>query len=99
MAVSSADGAGIPSRRNGKRFRVVSVGSAADCVRFMEGGAVNKYLTTKQAAERLGVTPGRVRQIVSAGDLRAEKIGRDIVIAEREIRRYKRPRRGRPKGK
>ena len=43
-------------------------------------------LTTKGAAERLGVTPARVRQLVLAGDLPAEKFGRDLMIKEADLK-------------
>lgn len=37
-------------------------------------------LTTKEAAEQLGVTVTRVQQMINAGRLPAEKMGRDYVI-------------------
>jgi len=37
-------------------------------------------LTTKEAAERLGVTVTRVQQMITAGRLPAEKMGRDYFI-------------------
>jgi excisionase family DNA binding protein len=37
--------------------------------------------TTAEAAAKLGVTPARVRQMVLAGVLEAEKFGRDLVIS------------------
>lgn len=43
-------------------------------------------LTTKEAAERLGVSPARVRQLVLAGDLPAEKFGRDLMIKEGDLK-------------
>ena len=39
-----------------------------------------KTFTTAEAAARLGVTVGRVRQLVLDGTLKAEKFGRDLVI-------------------
>lgn len=36
--------------------------------------------TTTEAAEALGVTVGRVRQLVLDGTLKAEKFGRDLLI-------------------
>ena len=36
--------------------------------------------TTKEAAERLGISAARVRQMVLDGSLPAEKFGRDLVI-------------------
>lgn len=36
--------------------------------------------TTAEAANELGVTPGRVRQMVLNKELKAEKLGRDLLI-------------------
>jgi excisionase family DNA binding protein len=44
-------------------------------------------LTVKEAAERLGVTTNRIRQMISAGDLKAQKVGEEKLIAESEISR------------
>jgi len=56
------------------------------------------YLTTKQTGERLGITPDRVRQLISEGTITAEKVGRDNFIAEGEVERIKKLNRkpGRP---
>jgi excisionase family DNA binding protein len=43
-------------------------------------------LTTKEAAEKLGVTPARVRQLILSGDLPAEKFGRDLMIKETDLK-------------
>lgn len=43
-------------------------------------------ITTKEAAERLGVSAARVRQLVLAGDLPAEKFGRDLMIKESDLK-------------
>lgn len=58
-------------------------------------------LTTKQVAERLGVSPARVRQIIIEGSLKADKLGRDNVISEAELKRFEKLDRsvGRPKKK
>lgn len=53
-------------------------------------------LTTKEAAERLGVTPARVRQLVLAGDLPAEKFGRDLMIKESDLKLVRERPMGRP---
>jgi len=39
-------------------------------------------LTTTEAASRLGITPRRVRALIAAGRLDAERIGRDWLIAD-----------------
>ena len=55
------------------------------------------YLTTKQAAERLEVTVGRVQQLVAEGRLPSVKIGRDRFILEKDLELVReRKRTGRP---
>ena len=41
-----------------------------------------KLLTTKEAAEKLGVSERRVRQLINEGKLKAHKLGRDYAIEE-----------------
>lgn len=53
-------------------------------------------LTTRQAAERLGVTDSRIRHLVLEGRLPAEKFGRDLVIRERDLRLVEDRKVGRP---
>lgn len=45
-------------------------------------------LTTAQAADRLGIKPRSVVQLIRRGLLAAEKHGRDYAIEETEIDRY-----------
>ncbi|NOT60339.1 MAG: helix-turn-helix domain-containing protein [Acidobacteria bacterium] len=42
-------------------------------------------LTSKEAAERLGVSVGRIRQLVVSGELPAEKFGRDLMIKDADL--------------
>lgn len=59
-----------------------------------------RLLSTTEVADILRVTPSRVRQLVGGGSLPALRVGRDILIPERELKKYLRlPRRapGRPK--
>jgi excisionase family DNA binding protein len=44
-----------------------------------------KTLTTQEAAERLGISAIRVRQLIGAGRLPAEKFGRDYMIKEEDL--------------
>ena len=59
---------------------------------------IEGYLTTKEVAERLEVTVGRVRQMVADGQLPATKIGRDNFIKETDLKLVKDRKVGRPKG-
>ncbi len=58
----------------------------------------NELLTTKQVAEILGVSVGRVQQMVADGQLPATKIGRDNFIKETDLKLVKDRKVGRPKG-
>jgi excisionase family DNA binding protein len=58
--------------------------------------AMIKGLTTTEAAERLGISPARVRRLVLDGRLPAEKFGRDLVIKESDVEAFQRLKGGRP---
>ena len=49
---------------------------------FVRREPAGELLTAAQAAERLGVNASRVRALIAAGRLGAQKIGRDWVIPE-----------------
>jgi excisionase family DNA binding protein len=49
-------------------------------------------LTTKEAAERLGVTPRRIRQLAKEQKIRSTYHGRDLAIEETSLNRLKRKR-------
>jgi excisionase family DNA binding protein len=53
-------------------------------------------LTTEQAAERLGITPSRVRVLIRSGRLPAERFGRSHVIKESDLIRVEDRKPGRP---
>ena len=42
-------------------------------------------LTSAEAARELGITQSRIRQLIAAGTLRAEKHGRDWLIAPEDL--------------
>jgi excisionase family DNA binding protein len=55
------------------------------------------YLTTKQVAEKLKVSVGRIQQLVAEGRLPSVKIGRDRFILEKDLELVReRKRTGRP---
>ena len=55
------------------------------------------YLTTKQAAENLGVSVGRIQQLIAEDRLPSVKIGRDRFILEKDLEIVRdRKRTGRP---
>jgi excisionase family DNA binding protein len=56
-----------------------------------------KLLTTKEVAERLGVTVTRVQQLIAAGRLPAEKMGRDYFIKEDDLKFVEDRKPGRPR--
>ncbi len=58
---------------------------------------VMNYLTTKETAEKLGVSAGRIRQMVLAGQLHAEKFGRELMISETDLKAVRNRKTGRPK--
>lgn len=53
-------------------------------------------LTTQQAAERLGVTAGRIRQLIVEGRLPAVKLGRDNFIKASDLKLVENRQTGRP---
>ena len=59
---------------------------------------IKGLLTTKEVSEKLGVSVGRVRQMVADGQLPATKIGRDNFIKETDLKLVKDRKVGRPKG-
>ncbi len=56
-------------------------------------------LTTAEAADRLGVSPRRVRQLVRSGELTGEKRGRDLFLRATDVAAYKRKPVGYPHGR
>jgi excisionase family DNA binding protein len=54
-------------------------------------------LTTKEAAERLGITPRRVVAMIQAEQLPAEKFGRDYMIKEKDLKLVEDRKVGRPR--
>jgi excisionase family DNA binding protein len=55
-----------------------------------------KLLTTPQVAARLGVTVARVQALIWSGRLPAEKVGRDYIIKEEDLKLVSDRKPGRP---
>ncbi len=49
---------------------------------------MQEWLTTKELAEIAGTSQTRIRQVCSAGDLKATKRGRDWTISRQEAERW-----------
>ena len=50
---------------------------------------MEQTFTTTEAAEILGVSSARIRQMVLAGDIEGEKRGRDLLIPKSQIEKAK----------
>jgi len=55
------------------------------------------FITTKEAAERLGITRRRVVALVTSGRLPATKFGRDYMIKEKDLKLVENRKVGRPR--
>lgn len=49
---------------------------------------MGKYITTARAAEIIGCVDSRVRQLLRAGTIAGERVGRDWLVDEKSARRY-----------
>ena len=59
---------------------------------------MSEFLTTKEVAEKLSVSVRRVRQYIENNQLKAEKIGRDYMVRESELKNIQiNEKSGRPK--
>jgi excisionase family DNA binding protein len=57
---------------------------------------MDELLTTSQAAQKLGVSAGRVRQMVADGQLPVVRLGRDNLIRAADLALVKDRKTGRP---
>jgi excisionase family DNA binding protein len=55
-----------------------------------------KHLTTSQAAAKLGLSISRIQQFIREGRLPAEKVGRDWLIREEDLKLVENRKPGRP---
>jgi len=46
-------------------------------------------LSVRQAAEKLGVSPRRVHQLIDEGKLKAEKVGSYYIVQEKDLKGVK----------
>ena len=61
--------------------------------------AEEKFMTTVEVAEELGIGAQRVRDLIKAGRLPAQKFGRDWVIREADLGLIEHRKPGRPRKK
>jgi excisionase family DNA binding protein len=54
------------------------------------------FLTTKEVAEKLGVSVGRVQQLIAEGRLPATKIGQTNLVKESDLKLVQNRKTGRP---
>ena len=54
------------------------------------------FITTKEAAKKLGVTVRRVQALIKAGRLSAQKMGRDWIIRKTDLDKVRVRQPGRP---
>lgn len=59
--------------------------------------SVKGFLTTKEVAEKLGVSVGRVQQFIAEGRLPATKIGQTNLVKESDLKLVQDRKTGRPK--
>lgn len=57
------------------------------------------YLNTSQAGQRRGISAIRIRELIRERRLKAEKVGRDYLIAESDLKNLVIHPRGKPKSK
>jgi excisionase family DNA binding protein len=79
-------------------------GSKKICIMFVMGGKQNLIMlesnsvyTTSEAATILAVQPKTVTRYIERGLIAAQKKGRDYLIGQDELERFKQERRGRGK--
>ena len=51
----------------------------------IEEVSMDRYLTRKEVADRLRVTPETVSDWIRAGKLKAEKVGKKLLITEKAV--------------
>ena len=59
---------------------------------------IDGYLTTKEVAEKLNISEGRVRQLIANDRLPAVKVGHTNLVKESDLKLIENRTNGRPKG-
>lgn len=54
----------------------------------MENTSPDTFLTVREVAKKLRITPGTLRVHIRKGDLPATKVGRQFLITEQDLRTY-----------
>ena len=62
----------------------------------MSMSTINGYLTSSEAAEIIGVSRSQVSRYVSSGKLPARRVGQQLLIREKDAKKFKRPPPGNP---
>ncbi len=57
---------------------------------------MNKLISSKEAAEKLGVSLRRVQALITSGRLPAQKIGNSYVVNEKDLEIVRERKSGRP---
>jgi excisionase family DNA binding protein len=50
--------------------------------------------STREAADRLGLSPDHVRLLARKGEIKAKRVGRDWVVLSLDYKRKRKPKRG-----
>lgn len=81
----------MPSRRRSSRLQ--------DSAQVAAHEALSQYVTTKQAAEMLGVGQEHIRKLLNTGRVSGVKLGHDWLVFAPSIQKYTetRSKRGRPR--
>ena len=61
--------------------------------------AIAGYLTTRDVAKRLGISVGRVQQLIATKRLPAEKVGQTSLVKESDLKLVENRKNGRPSKK
>lgn len=75
---------GEPLKGRGRRAREAARGASADEIDLNQ----TEWLSTQEAAQRLGITPRTLYRFIDQGDLPAYRFGRVIRLRAHEVERF-----------